>query len=79
MFNAFRGSIITLKIFNKLRIKDLLRIRALYLGEIIGFDKDYQPHIIDYLKRMKARPAFQKAVIIGEADSNFKKVDNFNA
>ncbi len=45
---------------------------ALYLGEILGFSKDYEPHINDYLQRIKARPAFQKVVVIGEEDSNFK-------
>ncbi len=45
---------------------------ALYLGELLGFSKDYEPHINDYLQRMKARPAFQKVVVIGEEDSNFK-------
>ncbi len=45
---------------------------ALYLGELLGFSKDYDPHVNDYLQRMKARPAFQKVVVIGEEDSNFK-------
>lgn len=45
---------------------------ALYLGGLLGFSKDYEPHINDYLQRMKARPAFQKVVVIGEEDSNFK-------
>jgi len=45
---------------------------ALYLGELLGFSKDYEPHVNDYLQRMKARPAFQKVVVIGEDDSNFK-------
>lgn len=45
---------------------------ALYLGELLGFSKDYETHVNDYLQRMKARPAFQKVVVIGEEDSNFK-------
>lgn len=45
---------------------------ALFLGELLGFSKDYDLHVNDYLQRMKARPAFQKVVVIGEEDSNFK-------
>ncbi len=53
-------------------IADIDIAYALYLGELLGFSKDYEPHINDYLQRMKARPAFQKVVVIGEEDSNFK-------
>jgi glutathione S-transferase len=47
---------------------------ALYLGEILGFSRDYSAAIQSYLDRLKARPAFQKAVVIGEEKSNFKGV-----
>jgi len=63
---------------SKFTVADITIAYALYLGELIGFDKDYQPHIIDYLNRMKARPAFKKVVVIGEEDSNFKKVKRVN-
>ena len=55
-------------------IADIDIAYALYLGEILGFSKDYEPHVNDYLQRMKARPAFQKVVVIGEEDSNFKGI-----
>ena len=47
---------------------------ALYLGEILGFSRNYSAAIQSYLDRLKARPAFQKAVVIGEEKSNFKGV-----
>jgi len=47
---------------------------ALYLGEILGFSRNYSAALQSYLDRLKARPAFQKAVVIGEEKSNFKGV-----
>jgi len=63
---------------NKFTVADVAIAYALYLGELIGLDKHYQPHVLDYLQRMTARPAFQKVVVIGESDSNFKKIKGFN-
>lgn len=57
---------------NKFTIADITVTYALYLGELLGFDKEYEPQTIEYLQRMKARPAFQKVVVIGEENSNFK-------
>ena len=60
---------------NKFTVADITITYALYLGELLGFDKEYQPHVHDYLQRMKARDAFQKVVVIGEEQSNFKGVN----
>ncbi len=57
---------------SRFTVADIDIAYALYLGELLGFSKDYEPHVNDYLQRMKARPAFQKVVVIGEDDSNFK-------
>ena len=43
-------------------IADIAIAYALYLGETLGIAGDYQPQTKAYLERMKARPAFQKAV-----------------
>ena len=61
---------------NRFTVADIDIAYALYLGELLGFSKDYEPHVNDYLQRMKARPAFQKVVVIGEDDSNFKGLGN---
>ncbi len=55
-------------------IADIAIGYALYLGEIVGFSKDYSTAILAYLDRLKARPAFQKVVVIGEAESTFKNI-----
>lgn len=55
-------------------VADIAITYALYLGEIQGFANEYEPHVNDYLQRMKARPAFQKSVVMGEAESNFKGI-----
>lgn len=39
---------------------------ALYLGEVLALDKHYKPQVREYLDRMRARPAFEKVVKIGE-------------
>lgn len=57
---------------NRFTIADIDIAYALYLGELLGFSGDYEPQVNDYLQRMKARPAFQKVVVIGEETSNFK-------
>jgi glutathione S-transferase len=60
---------------NRFTVADIAITYALYLGELQGFSDDYEPHVNDYLQRMKSRPAFQKAVVMGEEDSNFKGVN----
>ncbi|GGZ83714.1 MAG: glutathione S-transferase [Alteromonas sp.] len=57
---------------NKFTVADIAVAYALYLGELLGFDNEYKPQVIAYLQRMKARPLFQKVVVIGEENSNFK-------
>lgn len=59
---------------NRFTVADIDIAYALYLGETLGFAKDYEPHVNDYLQRMKARDAFQKVVVIGEENSNFKDI-----
>ncbi|GAA5316210.1 MAG: glutathione S-transferase family protein [Candidatus Pelagadaptatus aseana] len=57
---------------NKFTIADIDIAYALYLGRILKCDGDYAPVVKDYLDRMIARPAFQRVVVLGEAESNFK-------
>jgi glutathione S-transferase len=45
-------------------IADIAVGYALFLGELQGFAVDYTPQVIDYLNRLKARPAFVKAVAL---------------
>ena len=53
-------------------IADIAISYALFFGELLGLDKDYSPQVKDYLVRMKARPAFKKAQLIGEDMSPLK-------
>lgn len=59
---------------DRFTVADIAIAYALYLGEVLGFDADYEPQLCDYLQRMKAREAFQKVSVIGEAESNFKNI-----
>jgi len=43
-------------------IADIAICYALYLGELIGIAVDYQPQVKSYLKRMKMRPGFIRAL-----------------
>ena len=47
---------------NKFTIADIAISYALYLGRLQGFDKEYSPHVIDYLDRQTQRPAFKKCM-----------------
>lgn len=60
---------------DRFTVADIAIAYALYLGELQGFRADYEPHVQDYLDRMKARAAFRKVVVIGEQNSNFKGVN----
>jgi len=60
---------------NRFTVADIAIGYALYLGEILGFSTDYSEVIQAYLDRLKARPAFQKAVVIGEEHSAFKDIN----
>ncbi len=51
---------------NRFTIADIDITYALFLGEELRFGGDYEPQVNAYLQRMKARPAFQRAVAIGE-------------
>ncbi len=59
---------------SRFTVADIAIGYALYLGEILGFSKDYSAAIQSYLDHLKARPAIQKVVVIGEEKSNFKDV-----
>lgn len=41
---------------------------ALYLGATLDLDKRYKPRCLDYLQRLKQRPAFQRAMAKQEAN-----------
>lgn len=51
---------------DRFTIADIAIADVLYLGELLKIDERYKPHVRDYLNRMRARPAFQKVVVIGE-------------
>lgn len=55
-------------------VADICVAYALYLGELLGVAKDYSPQALAYLQRMKARPAFIKAVDLGEAVSVMREI-----
>ncbi|MBL4673217.1 MAG: glutathione S-transferase family protein [Arenicella sp.] len=57
---------------DRFTIADIDIVYALHLGESLKIDEHYKPHVRDYLNRMRARPAFQKVVVIGEEGSIFK-------
>ena len=57
---------------DRFTIADIAIAYALHLGELLKIDEPYKPHVRDYLNRMRARPAFQKVVVIGEEKSSFK-------
>ena len=57
---------------DRFTIADIAIAYALHLGELLKIDEPYKPPIRDYLNRMRARPAFQKVVVIGEEKSIFK-------
>ncbi|RNL63523.1 glutathione S-transferase family protein [Zhongshania marina] len=52
-------------------IADIAITYALYLGEGLGLSQFYEPQVLDYLKRMTARAAFQKVEPIGKENSLF--------
>ena len=49
---------------NRFTIADITIAYALYLGETLKIDQGYKAEVKDYLDRMKARPAFRKAVAL---------------
>jgi glutathione S-transferase len=57
---------------DRFTIADIAIAYALHLGELLKIDEPYKPPIRDYLNRMRARPAFQKVVVIGEEKSILK-------
>ena len=57
---------------NRFTIADIAVGFALYFGECEGMGGDYTPQVQAYLKRLIARPAFQKVEVVGESLSPFK-------
>lgn len=57
---------------NRFTIADIAVGYALFFGDLMGLSKDYSPQVTDYLARLKERPAFKKAQVIGEELSVFK-------
>ena len=57
---------------DRFTIADITIAYALHLGEQLKIDERYKPYVRDYLNRMRARPAFQKVVVIGEEGGIFK-------
>lgn len=59
---------------DKFTIADICVGYALYLGELLNQAKDYSPQVREYLARLKARPAFIKAVDLGDAEPIMREV-----
>lgn len=57
---------------NRFTIADIAVGFALYFGDCEGLGGDYTPQVQAYLKRLVARPAFQKVEAVGESLSPFK-------
>lgn len=47
---------------NRFTIADIAIAYALYLGDVLNISSDYSPQTRDYLARMSARPALQRAL-----------------
>ena len=62
---------------NKFTIADVSVGYALYLGELLGLAKQYQPQTLAYLQRLKNRASFMAIKDIGQEISNYtiKPVD----
>jgi glutathione S-transferase len=48
-------------------IADICVGYALYLGRVLGLDRQYQPQTTGYLSRLMERPAFKKTVVVGKS------------
>jgi len=53
---------------DRFTIADIACGYALYLGESLGFEKDYKPEAVAYLERLKNRPGFRKAQAVQDAN-----------
>ncbi|MEW6997666.1 glutathione S-transferase family protein [Colwelliaceae bacterium BS250] len=56
----------------KFTVADIAVGYALFLGEQLGLDKYYQPQTLNYLQRLKARPAFNAMKDVGKDIANYK-------
>ena len=56
---------------DRFTVADIAIAYALYLGDGLGLSQFYEPQVLDYLKRMTARAAFQKVEPIGKEHSLF--------
>jgi glutathione S-transferase len=50
---------------NRFTIADIAIGFALYLGELLNISDEYAPAVRAYLTRLKARPAFMRAIALG--------------
>jgi glutathione S-transferase len=50
---------------NRFTIADIAIGFALYLGELLNISAEYTPQVSAYLARLKARPAFARAIALG--------------
>ncbi len=57
---------------DKFTIADVAVGYALHLGQSLGLDECYTDQVKNYLTRLQARPAFQKAASLGAEQSPFK-------
>lgn len=57
---------------DKFTIADIAVGYALHLGQSLGLDAQYTDQVKVYLARLQARPAFQRAVVLGAETSPFK-------
>ncbi len=61
---------------NRFTIADICVGYALFLGEQLNMAKHYAPHLQAYLQRLKARPAFLRAVDAGDAEPIMREVQH---
>ena len=59
---------------DRFTIADITVGYALCFAETLGLDQFFEPVVSEYLARLKARPAFQKANAVGAENSLFKPV-----
>jgi glutathione S-transferase len=57
-------------------IADICVGYALYLGEQLNMAKRYTPQVLAYLNRLKARPAFIRAMDMGETESATREIQH---
>jgi glutathione S-transferase len=59
---------------DRFTVADICVGYALYLGEQLNMAKHYSPQLRGYLERLQARPAFIKAVDLGDAEPGMREL-----